>query len=66
MLLAGAVTHDHFATPQRLNVCWPGTSTEPSGLKVRAVAGLIPDVVYQRPSSSGMKYGAAPRGVGCA
>ena len=34
-------------------------------MSVRPVAGLIPDVVYQRPSSSGMKYGAAPRGVGC-
>ena len=33
MLLAGAVTQDHFATPHWLNVCCPGTATDPSGFK---------------------------------
>src|SRR4029453_2447802 len=65
MPLLGAVTHDHFARPHRLNVCCPGTRTEPSASKVRPVV-LMPDVVYQRPSRSGRKYGAAPRGVGFA
>ena len=64
--LLGAVTQDHFATPHWLNSCCPGTSTEPSALNVRPMLGLIPDVVYQRPSRSGRKYGAAPRGVGFA
>src|ERR671917_2920291 len=49
----GAVTHDHFATPHWLNSCWPGTRTDPSALSVRPMLGLTPDVVYQRPSSSG-------------
>ena len=61
--LLGAVTHDHLATPHWLKVCWPGTRIDPSGLKVRPVVE-IPDVVNQFASSSGMKYGAAPRGVG--
>ena len=66
IVLLGAVTHDHFATPHRLNSCCPGTRTEPSGLNVRPIPGLIPDVVYQRPSRSGRKYGAVPRAVGFA
>jgi len=53
--LLGAVTQDHLATPHWLNVCCPGTRTEPSGLNVRPTVGLMPDVVNQLPSSSGMK-----------
>src|ERR1700741_2356125 len=62
--LLGAVKHDHFATPHRLNSCCPGTRTEPSALNGRPPPGLMPEVGSQRPSSSGRKYGAAPRGVG--
>src|SRR6186713_631393 len=46
----GAVTQDHFATPHWLKRCWAGPRIEPPGL--------------ERPSSCGMKYGAAPRGDG--
>src|SRR5215510_12877904 len=60
----GAVRHDHLARPHWLNSCVPGTRTEPSGLKVRPMFGLTPDVVYHWPSRSGRKYGAAPRAVG--
>src|SRR5919107_4088411 len=60
----GAVAQDHFATPHWLNRCCPGTRMEPSGLTVRPMLLLIPEVVNQRPSRSGRKYGAAPRGDG--
>src|SRR3954469_16154882 len=53
MLRLGAVTHDQRATPHWLNSCCPGTRTDPSGLSVRPVVGLMPEVVNQRPSRSG-------------